>query len=156
MKLFVCCGQSCKPALGSPVSLQLLSRSSRKFFSSVFACGWDRYLVSICERCPFAKVRLCSRISLFFYVILCWIQQEGKRQEESDADVEARQRMVRLSGFLLLCSVIGLKRPSRQLLDQSDTRPKHTRLGHTRFPPLYQSRVFALSAHWSSHCLCWF
>ena len=27
-------------------------------------------------------------------IFFCWIQQEGKRQEESDADVEARQRMV--------------------------------------------------------------
>ena len=69
--LFVRCGQSCKPARGSPVSLQLLSRSSRKCFSSVFACGWDRYQVSVCGRCPFAEVLLCSRIYLFFYVILC-------------------------------------------------------------------------------------
>lgn len=35
------------------------------------------------------------------------MQQEGKRQEESDADVEVRQRMVRFSGFLLLRFVIG-------------------------------------------------
>ena len=59
------------------------------------------------------------------------MQQEGKRQEESDADVEARQRMVSL--ITTLCD--WLKKPSRHLLEQSDTRPNHTRLRHTRFSP---------------------
>ena len=100
-----------------------------QYMLSLVVCFFDVYQASS----PFDTINF-----VFLHDFFCRIQQEGKRQEESDADVEARQRMVsntKIEQAIITTLCDWLKKTSRYLIDQS-TRPNHTRLGHKCFPRL--------------------
>ena len=95
---------------------------------------------------------------VFFYFILYWIQQEGKRQEESDADVEARQRMVsntKIEQVLVATRCDWLKNLVTPNWPISKTKSYAS--GSHAFPALGTSYVYLLRVLiGSSSCLCWF
>ena len=65
-----------------------------QYMLSLVVCFFDVYQASS----PFDTINF-----VFLHDFFCRIQQEGKRQEESDADVEARQRMVSNTKIDTLC-----------------------------------------------------